>query len=113
MNCKFGSTLFISLQQEAKDKTSSAELMKWAFKFKMGSAKKYKFDTKDNKSDHKDEQMVDYLPNTELKSEIVNYERFAKLWGMFPDYAKIRVPKLIFRASVDGYNIHNLYEKCG
>lgn len=57
--------------------------------------------------------MVDYLPNTELKSNIVNHSGFARLWGMFPAYAKIRVPNLIFRASVDGYNIHTLYDKCG
>ena len=31
---------------------------------------------------------------------------------MFPLTVRIRIPKLIFRASEHGYNIHNLYSKC-
>lgn len=32
---------------------------------------------------------------------------------MLPDYAKIREPKLFYASSSDGYNIGNLYRKCG
>lgn len=31
---------------------------------------------------------------------------------MLPDYVKIRVPEQLYNASVDGFNLQNLYRKC-
>jgi len=47
----------------------------------------------------------EYIPNVPLTSEIVGYDEFAMVWRMMPEYAKIRVPELLFKSSEDGYNL--------
>lgn len=39
---------------------------------------------------------ADYMPNVSLNSNIVQFEEFAQIWRMLPDYVKIRVPSLFF-----------------
>ena len=51
------------------------------------------------------------MPNITLKSEIVQYDDFAKIWRMMPDYVKIRVPELLYASTSDGFNLQNLYRK--
>jgi hypothetical protein len=53
----------------------------------------------------------DYVPNVP-PSTIVSYEEFGKIWKMLPDYVRIRVPRLLYSCSTDGYNINNLYRTC-
>jgi hypothetical protein len=38
----------------------------------------------------------DYMPSINLGSAIVQFEEFATIWRMMPDYVKIRVPQLLF-----------------
>ena len=47
-----------------------------------------------------------------IKSTIVNYEQFAYMWVLLPNPLRIRIPKTVFTASVDGYNLITLYNKC-
>lgn len=54
----------------------------------------------------------EYIPNVPLNSTIAEYNDFAMIWKMIPDYAKIRVPSLIFSSNVDGYNLNTLYRNC-
>ena len=55
--------------------------------------------------------MIDYMPNAPLGSVIIDYQIYAHLWMMVPPYLRIRIPKLIFKASEHGYNINQLYAK--
>ena len=55
---------------------------------------------------------MEYMPNCALNSSIVQYEEFARIWKMMPDYVKIRIPELLYASTSDGFNIQNLYRKC-
>ena len=53
--------------------------------------------------------MIDYLPNAPLNSTLIDYELFAAFWMLVPNYVKIRIPQIVFKASEDGFNLRNLY----
>jgi len=57
------------------------------------------------KISNEDDNIVDYLPNAPLKSNLINYEQFAEFWKMVPSYVRIRIPQFVFRATEDGYNL--------
>jgi hypothetical protein len=87
-------------------------LNKVAFKYPL---KRSNYDFKKAKAENLDGlggSEYEYIPNVPLNSNIAVYEDFAAIWKMLPDYAKIRVPELIFSCQSDGYNINNLYRNC-
>lgn len=47
-----------------------------------------------------------------LDSILIDYKMYVMFWQFLPDYIRIRSPKLIFRATVNGYNIRNFYKAC-
>lgn len=57
-------------------------------------------------------KLLDYIPNTPVKSEIITYEQFAMLWMMLDDVKRLRVPTIQFRATRDGYNLQGIYHSC-
>ena len=58
-------------------------MLKRAFKYKMGKASKYNFSAHkmdgelQKKITKEDDNIVDYLPNAPLQSNLINYEQFA------------------------------------
>ena len=54
-------------------------------------------------------EMIDYLPSAPLRSGLIDYQTYANLWMMVPPYMRIRIPQLVFKASEDGYSLHQLY----
>jgi hypothetical protein len=89
--------------------TNPARLTKKAFAYPLKRSN-YNFskastDTGKPSGDDDDE----YVPNVPTNSKILDYDDFARIWKLLPDYVKIRVPELIFCTQTDGYNIKNLY----
>ena len=91
--------------------------MKHAFKFRIGTSNKYHFQHQDSKlvNEKGDNRvstpvmLIDYLPTKPIKSEIIDYRQLAEFWSLLPDYCRIRVPDLIFRATEHGYNLKTIY----
>lgn len=51
-------------------------------------------------------EIIDYLPNAPLRSNLIDYQTYAHFWMMVPPYMRIRIPQLVFKASEDGYSLH-------
>jgi hypothetical protein len=94
--CTSAPELMEYLQKEARLNTSPSILTKKAFAYplKRGNYNFSKASTDTGKPSGDDEE--DYMPNVPTNSKILEYEDFAKIWKMLPDYVKIRVPELIF-----------------
>ena len=58
----------------------------------------------------KEGKLLDFLPTVPFKSEIITSEQYAFIWMFLDEVKRLRVPKIKFRASRDGYNLDNLYE---
>jgi len=37
-------------------------------------------------------EMIDYLPNAPLRSNLIDYQTYAHFWMMVPPYMRIRIP---------------------
>ena len=53
-----------------------------------------------------------YLPNEKLDSVIISYDLYVAFWQLLPEFVRIREPKLIFRATENGYNLRTFYAAC-
>jgi len=55
----------------------------------------------------------DFLPNmSDCPSSILSLKQFYRLWMMLPDYCQIKVPKLLYSSSEDGFSLSTMYTKC-
>ena len=105
------------LQKVGREQTDPKLLNKAAFKYPLKRSKyDFKKATAQTFKDPKAQQeatteLLDYMPNVKLNSNIVQYDEFAKIWQMMPDYVKIRVPELLYASTSDGFNLQNLYRK--
>ena len=66
------------------------------------------------KDDDREEYKIisDFLPITkDCPSDILNLKQFYRLWMMLPEYHQIRVPKLLYSSSGDGFSLSTLYAK--
>ena len=54
-------------------------------------------------------EFYDYLPPTDIKSQIVTYEEFTLLWNQLPAFVKIRIPSLV-HTSLDN-NLDSLFHR--
>lgn len=53
-----------------------------------------------------------YTPNIGVKSTIVSYEQFSRIWMMLPEHVRIRNPELLYQAHTEGFNLQSLYRIC-
>lgn len=66
-------------------------------------------------NDEREEYKVvsDFLPNiNDCPSNILSLKQFYRLWMMLPEYCQIRVPKILYWSTEDGYSLSTMYMKC-
>lgn len=102
--------------QAAYNNTDWAYLHRKAFKYRLARGH-YDINKTDQVvlNDEREEYKIvnDFLPTVDdCPSKILSLKQFYRLWMMLPEYCQVRVPKLLYTSSVDGYNLSTLYQKC-
>eukprot|EP00350_Pseudokeronopsis_sp_OXSARD2_P009470 CAMPEP_0170563220 /NCGR_PEP_ID=MMETSP0211-20121228/65169_1 /TAXON_ID=311385 /ORGANISM="Pseudokeronopsis sp., Strain OXSARD2" /LENGTH=157 /DNA_ID=CAMNT_0010881167 /DNA_START=52 /DNA_END=522 /DNA_ORIENTATION=+ len=59
----------------------------------------------------KDNDIEEFIPNVP-PSLILKYNEMVSLFRILPEYARMRVPTVMYQSQNDGFNLKNLYRVC-
>ena len=97
-----------NLKNEAKTNTDPSKLRKIAYRYPLRTKHCDMNEPPLENIDGKDvggSEFSEYVPIGGSKSTIVSYEELAKIWGMLPQFVKVRKPELLYSTHTDGFNI--------
>jgi len=110
-SCLNPDDLMPKLRERCRTNTDPVAIKKIAFKYRLKSHhtsfQKAAIDVyKQNDPDASLKLMnVFQLPTGCKTSTILSYEEFSHVWGMLPEYVRIRNPELLYNTHTDGFNI--------